>query len=77
MKRRGARLFLPACTEFSDVKRLKKNEVIEVVVDPSGKTEEQIQSEAQALAEAEVQKSFRSNMAELMKNVKLKPKEKK
>ena len=55
-------------------KPIGKNEVIEVVVDPTGKTEAQIQAEGQALAEAEVQKTFQSDMSELMKNVKLPPK---
>jgi len=53
-------------------KPIGKNEVIEVRVDPAGKTEAQIRAEAQALAEAEVQKTFQSDMSLLMKNVKLK-----
>ena len=54
--------------------RLGKNEIIEVTIDPAGKTEAQIQAEALTLAEAEVQKTFYSDMSVLMKNVKLKPK---
>jgi hypothetical protein len=55
-------------------KHIGKNEVLEIIVDPKGKTEAQIKEEAHALAEAEVQKTFRSDMSELMKNVKLKTK---
>ncbi len=58
----------------SKKRRIGKNEVIEVVIDPAGKTETQIQEEALKLAEAEVQKTFSSDLKELMKNVKLKPK---
>ena len=53
-------------------KPIGKNEIIEVTIDPAGKTEEQIRTEAQALAEAEVQKTFQSDMRVLMKDVKLK-----
>jgi hypothetical protein len=54
------------------VKPIGKNEVIEVVVDPAGKTEAQISTEGLEKAQAEVQKTFQNDMSLLMKNVKLK-----
>jgi hypothetical protein len=58
-------------------KPIGKNEIIEVVIDPTGKSEAEIREEALKLAEAEVQKTFQSDMSVLMKNVKLKTPESK
>jgi hypothetical protein len=62
--------------DMSDPKRkpIGKNTLIEVVVDPAGKSEAEIKAEAEALAQAEVQKTFFSDMSVLMKDVKLKQK---
>jgi hypothetical protein len=55
-------------------KPIGKNTVIEVQVDPTGKSEAEIKALAEALAQAEVQKTFFSDMSVLMKDVKLKQK---